>query len=134
MTYQCLTVYIKAFQMLVLLNLMRPSLSTTRVIAMTILQLIAEKRPMIPTIVSCMHLNFNYIYIYIYSHYCSNYCCIINYFSHCTNYFYFYSWQVRDRYGGRDLRLAREGSGSCAPTSGSTEVFAREYFLASSFY
>src|SRR4051812_45223710 len=80
-----LTIYIKAFQMLVLMNLMRPSLSTTRVIAMTILQLIAEKRPMIPTIVSCMHLNFNYIYIY--SHYCSNYCCIINSFSHSTNYF-----------------------------------------------
>src|SRR3954469_9904972 len=85
MTYQCLTVYIKAFQMLVLLNLMSPSLSTTCVIAMTILRLIAEKRPMIPTIVSCMHLNFNYIYIY--SHYCSNYCCIINSFPHCTNYF-----------------------------------------------
>src|SRR3954462_4286674 len=55
----------------------------TRVIVMTILQLIAENRQMIPTIVRCMHLNFNYIY----SHYCSNYFCIINYFSHCTNYF-----------------------------------------------
>ena len=27
-------------------------------------QLIAEKIPMIPTIVSCMHLNFNYICIF----------------------------------------------------------------------
>ena len=47
---------------------------------------------MIPTIVSCMHLNFNYIYIFsliiaILINYCSNYCCIINSFSHCTNYF-----------------------------------------------
>src|ERR1041384_4364040 len=44
---------------------------------------------MIPTIVSCMHLNFHYIILIscIYSHYCSNYFCIINSFSHCTNYY-----------------------------------------------
>ena len=49
----------KAFQMLVLLNPMSTSLTTTCVIVMMILQLIPEKRQMIPTIVSCMHPNFN---------------------------------------------------------------------------
>ena len=58
-TYQCLAIYIKAFQMLVLLNPMSTSLSTTCMIVMMILQLIAKKRQMIPTTVSCMHLNFN---------------------------------------------------------------------------
>src|ERR1041385_1266294 len=105
MTCQCLNVYRKAFQMLVLLNPTMPSFTITRVIVMMIHQLIPEKRRMIPTIVSCMNPNFKYIYIYShYSNYFFSFVVVLFLFLICTNFFYYAFWQVRDRYGGRNLR------------------------------